>query len=165
MTVSLSSSDAQVASVEASVRFTSDYTTGQAIVTTHRLSAPATVTVTATCAACQGTTSRSVTLQVVPALDVSTITVAPSGDIKGGAQATVTVTLTQAAGSAGANVALSTSNPTVCLVPKAVKVAAGQTTITVPISTQAVASPATVTLAAGTLGGGVQKSTTVRVVP
>jgi hypothetical protein len=161
--VSLASSNPQAASLAPSITFQNDVSAGSVIVNTHAVTAPTTVTFTATCAACVGTTSRSVSLQVTPALAVSSISVA-QGDVKGGAQTTVTVTLSAPAPSTGRTLNLSSSNPSICMVPKAMVVPAGQTSTTVPVSTQAVVAPATVTLTA-TLAGGTAKSTTVHVVP
>jgi len=162
--VSLASSNAQAASLVPSFTFQGDVSSANILVNTHAVTAPTTVTFTATCAACAGTTSRSASLQVNPALAVSSIGVAQA-DIKGGAQATATITLTAATGSGGRMATVSSSNPTVCMVPKAVPVPAGQTSVTFPVSTVSVVAPVTVTLTAGLAGGGSTKTTTVRVVP
>ena len=141
-----------------------DYSSGMAYLNTLPVTAPTSVTITASCAACQGVTTKSATVQVVTALAVSGLTVSPGGDIKGGTQVHATITLNKPAGHGGQTVAMSTSNP-ICLVPKAFSIPEGQSSATVNVTTQAVAAPTTVTLSAGLMGTNTPVTTTVRVVP
>jgi hypothetical protein len=160
--VTLTSSNPQAASVPANVTFAGSNFELWATVTAHAVSAPTAVTLTASCASCTGG-SKTVVLQVAPGVAVSAITVAQSA-VKGGTGTTGTVTLSKAAGAGGAKVDLTSTNPTICIVPPTVTVPAGQTTTTFAVSTQAVLSTATVTLG-GSVAGGTPKTTTVQVKP
>jgi len=72
--------------------------------------------------------------------------------VTGGNSSTGTVTLSGAAPTGGATVALSSSNTTVAQVPSSVTVAAGATSATFSVSTSAVAASTTVTIS-GTYSG------------
>ena len=95
------------------------------------------------------------------ASSLSTLGVSPTS-VVGGASSTGTVTLTAAAPTGGATVALASSNPAVT-VPASVSVAAGATSATFSATTTSVASATAVTLTA--TFGGVSRTTTLTVNP
>jgi LmbE family N-acetylglucosaminyl deacetylase len=90
---------------------------------------------------------------VTPPLTLASLTVNPA-TVTGGGTATGTATLSAAAPAGGAEVSLSSNNPSVT-VPASVTVAAGATSATFSVTTSPVATPTSVTLT-GTLGGASQ---------
>src|SRR2546427_1698771 len=93
---------------------------------------------------------------------LSSLTLNPT-NVVGGNSSTGTVTLSGAAPSGGAIVALSSSNTTAARVPSSVTVAAGATSATFTVSTSAVAASTTVSIS-GTYGG-VTRSASLTVTP
>ena len=109
--------------------------------TTGNVSTPTTATITA------GTGSTAVTASLtVELVDLSSVVVSPSS-VGGGLTATGTVSLSGAAGPSGTVVSLS-STSTSAIVPGSVIVAAGSSSATFTVTTQAVSSSVTTTITA-----------------
>ena len=79
------------------------------------------------------------------AASLGSLSVNPTA-VQGGSSSTGTVTLTIAAPTGGATIALSSSDPAVASVPASVTIPAGATTATFPITTNTVANSTSVTL-------------------
>jgi len=155
-TVTLGSSTATVAGVPASVTVPAGATSASFTITTTPVTATAAVTISGTFAGA----SRSAVLTVTPvpaAPSLSSVTVTPAS-VVGGTGATGTVTLTAAAPTAGAIVALSSSNVTVASVPASVTVAAGALSASFAIGTTSVTASTPVTIT-GVFGGATRTAT------
>jgi len=96
-----------------------------------------------------------------PTHSLSSLTLNPTSVIGGAQSSTGTVTLSGPAPAGGAQVALSSSNPTTANVPSSVTVAAGATSATFTVSTRTVASSTTVTIFAAYGGATTSASLTV----
>jgi len=96
-----------------------------------------------------------------PGATLSSISLNPT-TVQGGSSSTGTATLTAAAPTEGAIVALSSSDPTVASVPSTVTVPAGATTATFTISTSTVSSSTPVTISGSYQG---QQTMTLTVTP
>ncbi len=143
--VALSSSNSAMAQVPASVTVPAGATSATFSMTTATVTSSTSVTLTASYA------SLSMTADVVVnpvAATLSSLSISPA-TIVGGQSATGTVTLTSAAGSGGAVVALSSSNSAMAQVPASVTVPLGATSATFSVATSIVTTPAAVTLTAG----------------
>lgn len=108
------------------------------------------------------TVERPFSASVAPASSLSSVAISPVR-VTGGSSATGTVTLSSPAPAAGAEVALSSSDPAIAEVNVRVFVSGASTTGTFPISTAAVTSATTVTITAS--HGGATRSTTLTVEP
>lgn len=108
------------------------------------------------------TTERAFTATVASAPSLASLEITPVR-VTGGSSATGTVTLSSPAPAAGAEVALSSSDPAVAAVNVRVFVSGASSTGTFPISTAAVTSATTVTITAS--HGGVTRSATITVDP
>jgi uncharacterized repeat protein (TIGR03803 family) len=153
--VSLSSNSSS-ASVSSSVTVPSGSTSATFTVTTTSVSTALTATITATL----GSSSQQASLTITPAsgsVTLSSLTLNPTS-VSGGNNSTGTVTLTGAAPSGGASVALSSSNTSVATVPSSVTVSAGQTSASFTVRTQRVSSNTNV-LISGTYAGTTQNAT------
>ena len=159
--VSLSSSNTDVAGVPASVTVAAGSTSATFAITTSSVAANATVTLTAS----YGGTSRTGSLTVTPVpppASLQTVALNPLS-VTGGGNSTGTVTLSSAAPTGGAAVALSSSNTALAGVPASVSVAAGATTVTFTATTSSVAAPASSTITA--TYNGVSRTATLTVNP
>ena len=148
--VALSSSNPQVASVPASVTIPANGFTGTATITTSPVAANTTVTITAS----YNGTTRSAALTVTTqagAVTLQSLVLSPSS-VSGGTGAQGVVTLTAAAPSGGAVVAVSSGSPGVAAVPPSVTVSAGSTTGVFNISTTSVAASTAVAISASYTG-------------
>lgn len=161
--VTLSSSNPSVASTPASVTVAGGSTSVSFTMTTVAVSATNTVTVSASFSG----TTRTATLTVRPPppppapASLSSLAVSPTS-VTGGNNSQGTVTLTSAAPSGGATVALSSSN-TNAVVPVSVTVAAGATSASFTITTRAVTGSTTATIS-GTYSN-VTRSATLTINP
>jgi len=159
--VALSSSNA-AARVPASVTVAVGATSATFTVSTSAVAASTTVSISAI----YGGVTRSASLTVTPAAPppptLSSLTLNPTS-LTGGNSSTGTVTLSSAAPSGGAQVALSSSNTAAARVPSSVTVAAGATSASFTISTSAVAASTTVTISAAY--GGATRSVSLTVTP
>ena len=147
VTIALSSSNTNVATVPASVQVAAGQSTATFTVTGTSLPAGGAATITAALSGVNKT--ANVTLQASAALqDLSLST----SEIRGGLPVSGTVTLTAPAPSGGAAVSLSSGSPTVASVPASVNVPQGQTSATFAVTTFAVSAPATATVTASRSG-------------
>ena len=145
LAVTLSSSNTSVAQVPTSVTVAAGTVTATFTATTSAVAAISTVNVSGT----YGGIQAGATLTVNPAT-LSALSLNPTS-VVGGTNSTGTVTLTGRAPTGGVSVALQSSNTTVATVPATVTVSAGSTSATFVITTYAIASNNSVTIA-GTLG-------------
>src|SRR5436190_3950217 len=99
-----------------------------------------------------------------PSVTLSTLSLNPT-TVTGGDSSTGTVTLSGPAPSGGAQVALSSSDPSVATVPSSVTVAAGATSATFTVSTSTVTASTTVMISASYAGVTKAASLTVNPVP
>src|SRR4029077_8836464 len=140
--VALSSSNTAAARVPASVTVAAGATSASFTVSTSAVAASTTVTISAA----YGGATRSASLTVTPAPPppptLSSLTLNPTS-VTGGNSSTGTVTLSGAAPSGGAQVALSSGNTAAARVPSSVTVAAGATSATFTVGTSAVAASTT----------------------
>jgi hypothetical protein len=143
----VTSSNPAVASVPGSVTIPAGSTTGGFNIFTTSVSVQTAVTISVS----GGGVTRSSTLTVNPQASSSpalaSLTVSPTS-LVGGNTSKGTVTLSGAAPSGGAAVALSSSNTNVAAVPTSVTVAAGSSTATFPVTTKGVSATTAVTLSA-----------------
>jgi hypothetical protein len=146
VTVTLSSSNAGVASLPASVKVPSGSSSVQVPVSTTPVGAQAAVTLTATV----GGVSKQSILTVKPPA-VSSLTVSP-GSVQGGTGATATVTLNGQAPASGLAVSLGSNNTAAAATPGSVQVPSGQSTATFPVTTKAVQTATSVQLQATAQG-------------
>lgn len=142
-TVSLSSTDATVATTPASILVPAAARSATFSVTTRAVAAPATADISAAYAG----VTKLATLTVTPpsALDSLTLT---SATVTGGVPVTGTVTLTYPAVAGGTSVALTSGNTAAATVPTSVTVPAGTLTTTFSVTTKAVAANATFNISA-----------------
>jgi hypothetical protein len=160
VTVTLSSSNAAVASTPASVLVPGGATSAGFTISTTPVTAATPVTITASYSG--ATRTATLTVNAAPAVAALTgLSIAPAS-VTGGGSATGTVTLSGAAPPGGAAVALSEADDAVT-VPGTVTVAAGATSTTFAVATAAVTAPRTVTVTASY--GGVGKTATLTVNP
>ena len=161
--VALSSSNPAVASVPASVTVAAGATSASFSVTTSAVGANSSATLTGT----YNGTSRTATLTVTPvpppppAASLNSLALNPAS-VTGGATSQGSVTLTSAAPSGGAVVALS-SNAAAATVPSSVTVPAGATSATFTVSTTAPAASTAATITAALAG--VTRTATLTVNP
>ena len=148
--IALSSSNPQVASVPATVTVPANGFTGTATITTSPVTANTTVTITASYNGATRSAALTVTTQA-GAVTMQSLVLSPSS-VNGGTGAQGVVTLTAAAPSGGAAVALSSSSPGVAAVPASVTVSAGSTTGVFNISTTSVGATTAVAIAASYTG-------------
>jgi len=142
--VTLASSNTSVAPVPASVTVPAGATTASFTITTSAVTSTQTVTISAT----YGTTqSAALTVSAPTSLTLSSLTLNPTS-VGGGNSSTGTVTLTAAAPSGGAVVALSSGNTSVATVPSSITVPAGNTSANFTVSTQRVFSNTNVVISA-----------------
>jgi len=158
--VALASSNPAVAGVPASVTVAAGASTASFSVTTSAVGANTSVTLTGT----YNGTSRAGTLTVTPVAapaSLSTLALNP-GSVTGGGTSQGSVTLTSAAPSGGALVALS-DNSTAAAVPASVTVPAGATGASFTVTTSAVTAATAATISAAF--GGVTRAATLTVNP
>jgi hypothetical protein len=161
--VALSSSNPAVASVPPSVTVPAGSTSAAFAVTTSSVSA----STSATISAAYGGVTRTASLAVQPATTttpaaLSALSLSPTSVTAGGTSQG-TVTLTAAAPSGGASVALSSGNAGVVSVPASVLVPAGATSASFTATTGSVTSSTSVTITASY--GGVTRTATLTVNP
>ena len=146
--VTLSSNNTAVATVPASMTVAAGATGGNFAVTTQAVGASTTATISAS----YGGATQTASLTVNPPPPVlSSLSLNPTSVI-GGGTSQGTATLTSAAPAGGAVVQLSSSNTTVATVPASATVAAGATSVTFTVITNAVSTSTAVTIS-GTYGG------------
>ncbi|HSP13608.1 MAG TPA: RHS repeat-associated core domain-containing protein [Thermoanaerobaculia bacterium] len=148
ITVILSSSNASVASVPASVTVPAGSTTASFAISTVTVGSDATVTLTASY---RDTRTAPLTV-TVPSVTLSGVTAQPANLVGGVMNATATVTLSAPANAGGAIVTLSSSNTSAASVPATVTVPAGGTAATFTVTTMTVgsATPVAITAIYGT---------------
>ena len=158
--VALSSSNTSVAAAPSSVTVPAGATSASFNVTTSSVTASTSATISAS----YNGVTRSATLTVQPAQSVtlSSVGLSPTS-VTGGSSSQGTVTLSGAAPSGGATVALSSSNGAVAAVPASVTVAAGATSATFTATTNSVTATTSVTISASY--GGVTNTATLTVNP
>lgn len=155
ISVTLSSSDTTSATVPATLSFAAGATKNTFPVTTLEVTAPVTVTVTASL----NGSSQTAQMTVNP-IGVASLNLNPN-DRRGGGQSTGTVTLQAPAAIGDVVVTLSSNNPA-ATVPASVTIPAGQTTGTFTIDTSQVTVVTKVTIAANANGVGQSASLTLR---
>ena len=157
--VALSSSNTGVATVPASVTVAAGGTSATFTVTTQAVTASTSATITGSYGGATRTASLTVTPPAPPppAASLSALSVSPTS-VVGGTSSQGTATLTAAAPSGGAVVALSSSNTGVATVPASVTVAAGGTSATFTVTTQAVTASTSATIT-GSFGGATRTAT------
>ena len=159
-TLVLTSSHPNIATVPATLTLPASTVLGQqVIITTQPLAVDTPVTISAS----DGRYTFSAVLMVLAAGQpplLSGVSVSPSS-VSGGGSATGTVTLSRAAPSGGAVVALSTPLPGVAVLPASVTVPAGATGASFPISTATVAETFSVNIFSDLAGTGRQALLTV----
>jgi hypothetical protein len=153
--VPLSSSNAAVAPVPASVTVPAGATSASFTVSTSPVTASTSVTI--------GAANYSTLLTVTPTTIPSSLSLTPLSVIAGGTS-TGTVTLSAPAPAGGAVVALSSSN-SVATVPTSVTVAAGATSTTFTVSTSSLTACAPVVATISATYGGVTRSAGLTVTP
>lgn len=161
--VALSSGNASVASVPASVTVPAGATSAAFSVATGTVTAATSVGVSASF----NGVSRTASLAVQPAappptVALSSLGLSPTG-VTGGAASRGTVTLSGPAPSGGATVALSSSNASVAAVPATASVPAGATSAAFDVATGSVTASTAVTVSASY--GGVTRTATLTVGP
>jgi hypothetical protein len=161
--VALSSSNTAAARVPSSVTVAAGATSATFTVSTSAVAASTTVSISGTYGGATRSASLTVTPAPPPAPTLSSLTVNPTSVVGGTQSSTGTVTLSGAAPSGGAAVALSSSNTAAARVPSSVTVAAGATSATFTVSTSAVLASTTVSIS-GTYGG-VTRSASLTVTP
>jgi hypothetical protein len=161
--VALSSSNTAAARVPSSVAVAAGATSATFTVSTSAVAASTTVSISGTYGGATRSASLTVTPAPPPAPTLSSLTVNPTSVVGGTQSSTGTVTLSGAAPSGGAAVALSSSNTAAARVPSSVTVAAGATSATFTVSTSAVLASTTVSIS-GTHGG-VTRSASLTVTP
>jgi hypothetical protein len=161
--LTISSSNTSVVSVPTGIRIIAGMNNVRFMVDTSRVTAPQTVTITASSG--RGGTTRSATLTVTPPTDplaLGSVQMQPAG-VFGGGDATGIVNLTtgNTAPSGGATVSITNDNPSLVTTPFNVVIPAGQSSASFPVHTQqtGLTTPVTIT---GTFGG-VSKSATLTV--
>src|SRR5229473_6999569 len=147
VTVTLSSNNTTLAIAPATVTVSPGARNATFAVSTN----PVTVSTSVTISAASDDATRSAVLNVNVPTILDSLSLYPTS-VLGGTPSTGYVHLTTAAPTGGAVVPLSSSNPSVAMVPVSVTVAAGAWNANFPISTGAVSSPTAVTIS-GTYGG------------
>src|SRR5467141_3627436 len=161
--VALSSNNGAAARVPSSVTVAAGATSATFTVSTSAVAASTTVSISGTYGGVSRSASLTVTPAPPPAPTLSSLTVNPTSVVGGTQSSTGTVTLSGAAPSGGAAVALSSSNTAAARVPSSVTVVAGATSATFTVSTSAVLASTTVSIS-GTYGG-VTRSASLTVTP
>ena len=156
-TITLSSSNAAVASVPSSVTIPQGSTATTFAVSTGSVSVSTTATVAAYYSGVN--TSFLVTVNPPPAA-LSGVSVSPSA-ITSGQSGTGSVSLTAPAGTGGAMVALASSNTAVATVPASVMVPQGSSSVTFPVATGAVSSSSSAMVTASYAGANASFPVTV----
>ena len=159
--VTLSSSNPAVASAPASVTVAAGASSASFSVTTSAVSANTSVTFTATYNATSRTSTLTVT-PVPPPASLNALALNPSS-VTGGNTSQGSVTLTSAAPSGGAVVALSSSNTALAGVPASVTVATGATSASFTATTTSVTASTAATISA--VLAGVTRTATLTVNP
>src|SRR2546425_249316 len=144
--VSLSSSDASVATVPSSVTVPAGATTATFTVNTSTVTTSALVTISASYGGVTQTASVTVTPSPLPTL--SSLTLSPTSVVGGAQSSTGTVTLNGPAPAGGAQVLLSSSNTGAATVPSSVTVPAGATSATFTVNTSMVLISTSATISA-----------------
>ena len=142
VTVALSSSNPLAASMGANVVVTAGQTSANFTISTSSVSTVNTVIITA---AYQGSKAATLTVNTT---SINSLSISPSTVVGGVANATGTITLSQAAPGSGAVITLSSSNTSAVTVPVSITIPSGQTTGTFTATSLLVGSQATVTLTA-----------------
>lgn len=167
--VTLSSNNASVATVPASVTVAAGATSATFAVTTVSVSASTSVTISATFGV-----TRTATLTVSPAappppppppptaVTLSSLSLSPTS-VTGGSSSQGRATLTGAAPAGGVVVTLASSNTSVATVPASVAVPAGSSSAAFTVTTRSVTATTTVTISASQ--GGVTRTATITVSP
>src|SRR5207302_3027177 len=132
-------------------------------VSTSAVSASTAVTISAAYAGTTRTATLTVNPATPPPVTLSALALNPTSVTGGTQSSTGTVTLSRAAPSGGAVVALSSNNTFTARVPASVTVAAGATTASFMVSTSAVTAPTTVAISAAY--GGTTRTATLTVNP
>ena len=158
--VALSSNNG-AASVPPSVTVGAGAASATFAVSTSAVASSTTVTISAVYGSVTNTASLTVTAAPPPPPTLSSLSLNPTS-VAGGNSSTGTVTLSGAASTGGAQVALSSNNGAAS-VPPSVTIAAGATSATFPVNTTAVVTSTPVTISAS--DGGVSKSATLTVTP
>jgi hypothetical protein len=158
--VALSSNNG-AASVPSSVTVPGGATTATFPVNTTTVATSTPVTISATYSGATRTASLTVTPAPPPPPTLSSVSLNPTS-VVGGNSSTGTVTLSGAASTGGAQVALSSNNGAASA-PPSVTVPAGATTATFPVNTTTVASSTTVTISA--VYSGVTRTASLAVAP
>src|SRR5437016_790357 len=160
--VTLSSSNTAAATVPSSVTVPAGATSATFTVSTSVVTASTAVTISAAYGGATRTASLAVTPAPPPPPTLASLGLNPTS-VTGGNSSTGTVTLSGAAPTGGAQVALSSNNTAAVTVPSSVTVAAGATSATFTVSTSGVAASTTVTISAAY--GGVTRSASLTVAP
>jgi hypothetical protein len=163
--VALSSSNTAAARVPSSVAVAAGATSATFTVGTSAVAASTTVSISGTYGGATRSAPLTMTPAPPPAPALSSLSVNPTSVVGGVQSSTGTVTLSGAAPSGGAVVALSSSNTAAARVPSSVAVAAGATSATFTVSTSAVAASTTVTISATYNGATRSASLTVAPAP
>jgi trimeric autotransporter adhesin len=132
ITVALHSSNPAVASVPALTGFGNQDSGAFFPITITAVTAPTTVTISATAFGATISTTLTVVPVPPPPFAIDLVTVSPTV-VAGNATATGTITATTAAPAGGATVKLSTSDTKLATVPATVVIPAGATSVTFPI--------------------------------
>ncbi|HXN17223.1 MAG TPA: TIGR03790 family protein [Candidatus Binatus sp.] len=152
VTISLTSSDPSVVEVPPSITIAAGATQGLFGVTTAPVSSSTPVTI----AASSGSSNKSATLTLTAPL-LSSMSLSPSS-VLGGTSSTGTVKLTGIAPINGISLSLTSSDPSVAMVPASVSVPSGENSATFNIDTSSVSTSTPVTITAS-LGATTKKST------
>lgn len=156
-TVTLTSNKTNVATVPASVNVAAGQTSANFAITTFGVNANQGVVITATTGAVSKTAFFAVN-----APSLTNLTVAP-GSVKGGLNATATITINGIAPTGGFSIVLISGAPGLVILPANGIVPVGQTSVNVNVTTSAVTSSTAVTLFA--TRSGVYRTATLTVTP
>jgi hypothetical protein len=151
LTLSLSSSNASVASVPSSVTVPAGATAVAFQVTTSASTSSTTVTISASNSGLTHSASLTVTPQPAAGPTLTSLTLTPS-TVVGGSSSSGLVTLSGPAPSGGALVSLSSSNTAVVTVPASLTIPAGATSASFAATTSSVTTPSAVSVAASYAG-------------
>jgi hypothetical protein len=162
--VALSSSNTTVAKVPASVTVAAGATSATFTVSTSAVATSTAVTVSAIYNGANKSASLTVAPAPPPPPTLSSLTLSPTSVI-GGNSSTGKVALSGAAPAGGAQIALSSGNAAVARVPSSVTVAAGATSATFTVTTNAVTGSSAVTISAAYAGASKSASLTVTPAP
>jgi LmbE family N-acetylglucosaminyl deacetylase len=157
--VSLSNTNAAIATVPATVDVSPGESTATFKISTVYVASTTSLTISATL----GGVTQSAPLTVLqPPVILSSVTVSPT-TVGGGNSTTGTAVLSGPAMAGGAVVGLASSSSVTAAVPATVTVPAGATSANFPITTQALSAPVNVTISASYVGQ--ISSATIRVAP